>query len=178
MEAYVQWNIVDTIWLRLISWHQRVRSRTQKITEYRYASFFLLNAFPENTFFRHQCLVHHRTAIVRYVNKKRRKHVTRKGARDREQQSPAPAASSQYSPNRLARPSRLRMPARTQFSIMVAPKSPPGLPFAAFTVTAANPIAMSIFTYLFHRALGIVPLEVYCMLLIGDKPNTRLCSVL
>lgn len=61
---------------------------------------------------------------------------------------------------------------------MVAPKSPPGLPFAAFTVTATNAIAMSIFTYLFYRVLGIVPLEVYCMLFIGDKPNTRLRSVL
>lgn len=148
MEAYVQWNIVDMIRLRLISWHQRVRSRTQKITEYRYASVFMLNAFPENTFFRHQCLVHHQTAIVRYVNKKRR-------ARSRTVVA-CPSSSLAI----LARPSHARTPARTQFSIMVAPKSPPGLPFATFTVIAANPIAMSIFTYLFHRALGIVPLEV------------------
>lgn len=42
---------------------------------------------------------------------------------------------------------------------------------ATFTAIAANPITISVFTYLFHSAWGVVPLEVHCPLLIGDNPN-------
>lgn len=41
---------------------------------------------------------------------------------------------------------------------------------AAFTAIAANPTAISIFTYLRHNMRGIVS-EAFCTLLEGYKPN-------
>lgn len=37
-----------------------------------------------------------------------------------------------------------------------------------------QPIGISIFTYLFHSACGVLPSEPYWMLLIGDKPHVPL----
>lgn len=69
----------------------------------------------------------------------------------------------------LARLCRIKMPACT-VSFSSTSKSPHRSSPISLTAVVTNP-AFSTFTYLFHSARGVVPLEAYCMVL-GDNRNT------
>lgn len=136
------------ILFRTISQCQRPQSRTQKMSQYSYASFLLVNTFPKHTTFRHQRSVCRLTAIVKCVFWPLDPMRTTKGAMHARSRV-AGARNSSY-PVALIRPSQVKMQPLTRFPV-------PG-PANIFQVVAIHRYRRQpfcVFTHLFHGACGI-----------------------
>lgn len=147
---------------RTISWCQFSRLITQKMTQYSYASFYMLIRPRKTQSF---------TTNVQHVAKLRLYDTlhpmwTRKGMRHA--QSRAVDTSHSSFPAVLAGPCRIKMLPCTQL--------PLSIPANLFTGCCTSHsqlyiIAISIFTYLFESACGVVLLKAFCMLLKGNTSN-------